>query len=952
VRDGSEIKPAMAVPLVDEIVAMHEHRLSLRASALGVPGVVLATTWNPLLDADNMTLLSQFTWLTWASGVLSNDSNQPLAAAAREYFGTTNTSDLQSAQAVTTASESWSTLLSSSSAQPEAVAAWLGNSGIIDRWRSTSRSRGSSEQLERTLRSWHRVLVALEPLSKHGLQQTRTDILDGAIHADDAIAMYHAGLVTHSAAERTRTTRLNEFDGVSHSRVVQRYQQGLVEARKLLPAELASRVVDSRTFRSTSTSGRVGALRRELERSRGGMSVRKLFESFGDVITSITPVIMMSPGSVARFFDAKPGQFDLVVFDEASQLRVADAIGSLGRARSAVVVGDSKQMPPTSVAMTVASSDSAEVADGEETFEDQESILSESTLARVRSHMLTWHYRSQDESLIAFSNKNFYRGRLSSFPTPLSGTRDDAPGGHGISLKPVDGEYRAAGQKRATEAQAGIREGTQTNRKEADAVVAEILRRFDASPDIDPSIGVVTFNANQRRLIEDLLRDLRNERIIAALEDDEGIFVKNLESVQGDERDEIFFSVGRSADERGHIALNFGPLNQKGGERRLNVAVTRARRQVVMFCSFEPAQLKAENSASEGLALLKEYLLLAQSGATTVASTGSLRASSDLHRQEIALELRGRGYAVLEDVGLSDFRIDLSVARAGAMERPVAAILLDGPSWAERGAVADRDALPAAVLGGLMRWPVVSRVWLPEWIDNREAALDRLIAEIESAGTVAIATPMVEPVEEPILAIAAPVRTAPRHEPDPAAPVFRGWKYKHHGFIDTLDDLPAHGASSRVAAALSEIVEAEGPIHHDRLARLAASAFGLGKVNANRAQSILRCMPLSVRGPGDEPFAWPAAINPQAWRVFRTASYNDARPIEHVSWREIVNAMDHLCAEAMGMSETEVARLALAEFGGKRMTAGITAVLDAALAKGVQSGRLVRSGGLIQSAGA
>src|SRR3712207_4338484 len=270
------------------------------------------------------------------------------------------------------------------------------------------------------------------------------------------------------------------------------------------------------------------------------------------------PCVLVSPDSVARFFPAQAGLFDLVVFDEPSQIRVADAVGALGRAKAAVVVGDSKQLPPTAFCGEPTLDEESVDLDWL-SVEDEESILSECVQARVPRQWLSWHYRSQDESLIAFSNANYYENRLSSFPAPTHDRPSADVDGRGISLVRVNGTFHRTGAGRLL----------RTNPMEAKAVVAEIRRRFDASPGTLPSIGVVTFNAQQRAYREGLLRDAGDDRLVEALDrtDGEGLFVKNLENVQGDERDVVLFSTGFSVDDRGVLPLNFGPLNRVGGER-------------------------------------------------------------------------------------------------------------------------------------------------------------------------------------------------------------------------------------------------------------------------------------------------------------------------------------------------------------------------------------------------
>ncbi|WP_259310341.1 AAA domain-containing protein [Cellulomonas sp. P24] len=284
-----------------------------------------------------------------------------------------------------------------------------------------------------------------------------------------------------------------------------------------------------------------------------------------------------------------------------------------------------------------------------------------------------------------------------------------------------------------------------------------MLRRFGASEHTVPSLGVVTLNAPQRTLVEQLLRDSGDDRVLQALDggvDGDGLFVKNLENVQGDERDTILLSTAFSADGSGRLPLNFGPLNREGGERRLNVAVTRARREVVVFSSFDPADLRADETTSVGVKHLRDYLDLAAAGsAPHVGAAGTARVGSapgggpatatrtgagataasrrlatavDRHREQIADGLRTRGLSVRTDVGLSEFRIDLVVSFPDEPSRSILAVLLDGPAWAARRTVADRDGLPVEVLVRSLRWPAVERVWLPEWLSSPGVVLDRL----------------------------------------------------------------------------------------------------------------------------------------------------------------------------------------------------------------------------------
>lgn len=465
----------------------------------------------------------------------------------------------------------------------------------------------------------------------------------------------------------------------------------------------------------------MATLRRTLERKRGKRRIRDLVGEFGDLITALTPCVLMSPDSVARFFPADRQDFDLIVFDEASQITVAAAVGAMGRGRSVVVCGDSRQMPPTSFA------ELSRDEDPDDEPLDEESILSECVAAHVPRLWLSWHYRSQVEGLIAFSNKSYYQGRLSSFPSPVAAERDPGPTGFGISLRRVSGQFIRSvprGQSRRF---------FRTNSAEAEAIVDEIRRRFAQAGGSAPSLGVITFNTQQRDLIETRLRDLDDQKITASLDADEGIFVKNLENVQGDERDTILFSVAFSANERGDIPLNFGPLNRRGGERRLNVAITRARRQVIVFCSFAPAQLQAERSESRGLQDLKRYLVLAEQGTGILVGKSFGAGVPDRHREDVAQALREAGMTVATDVGLSDFRIDLVLARAEEPHVPLVAVLLDGLGWSERRTVYDRDVLPVRVLSQMLDWPCVERLWLPQWLQDRDGVIAHLCQAVDKA---------------------------------------------------------------------------------------------------------------------------------------------------------------------------------------------------------------------------
>lgn len=746
--------------LLDDLVLLQEKGTSVLERVLGFEGLRVAPDWQPydpqhradaLARLDYLSWVAQLAWpgaapeLAQAQALLADRYAVPRLAASRERVGA-----LARLEQALVGLEPY-------------VSPW--EPGFLTRWTRRRESAAPADLGQAAWRRWNDLLTALQPLADHGLHEAYAGYLDGSLPLEDARLALQGGLAQAALGERMHATGLGGFDAQRHAQDIERFSSVAGTVREQLRTVLPQQIVDRRTFTVSGTRGRIGELSRQLS-GRKRVEIRRLIAEYGDLITEITPCVLVSPDSASRFFPPGKQLFDLVVFDEASQIRVADAIGAMGRGRSAVVVGDSKQMPPTSIAEASAVTADPDEPSAPEAVEDEESILTECIQAGVPRIWLSWHYRSEDESLIAFSNQQYYEGRLSSFPAPaLPGT--SAGAGRGIRLVSVDGQFQREGKGKLL----------RTNLIEAQAVVDEIRRRFDhgrddghgvgtsgveADPDGFPSIGVVTFNVQQRNLIENLLRDLDDERVTDALEDPEGVFVKNLENVQGDERDTILFSTGFSKNAKGVLPLNFGPLNRAGGERRLNVAITRARREVVIFSSFAPAELRVEDSSSEGLKDLRAYLELAARGTAALQYRGGKgRVEVDRHRDEIAAALRARGLQVQTSVGLSDFRIDLALGLPGddgQEGRPVVAVLLDSVPWSQRATTGDRDALPINVLGGKLHWPDVQRVWLPEWLQDPAGVTDRLVEATRRAAA------------EVAAKAAAPEEAAVEASPDQAWP--------------------------------------------------------------------------------------------------------------------------------------------------------------------------------------
>ncbi|WP_307856858.1 DUF3320 domain-containing protein [Mycolicibacter acidiphilus] len=930
-----------------QVAETHAAVTDLRARVAALPISLVGEGWNPLIAEDTAALTAHLDWLTRLVADLAPGSERPHIADVRAFYAATPAGAL--AEPLGWLGATWQRVADTTGVAPDKQHTWAGGSFLEKCWATRDSRRLATPD---TVECWVGLIEHIEPLRATGMYTTHQAILAGALDADDAALAFDRGTAIASVGERLEASALDSFDVAAHTKAIQRFTTSTRAIRTELRHAIPARLLEQRSFDAEASSGQVGGLRRQLDRKRGGMSVRALIDNYGELITKILPCTLMSPDSVARFFPARAGIFDVVVFDEASQIRVAGAVGAMGRARSVVVVGDSKQMPPTSFAEARVSIDEDEDYDPTVVL-DEESILTECVQAQVPRQWLSWHYRSQDEALIAFSNYQYYDGRLASFPAPAA-----VGAGHGVSLVRVDGQFQRTGKGKLL----------RTNTVEAQRIVDDIRVRFAKSPATAPSLGVITFNAQQRDYIENLLRDSGDDRLVAALDEPDGLFVKNLENVQGDERDTILFSVAFSANERGVVPLNFGPLSRPGGERRLNVAVTRARREVVLYASFDPAALRAEETTQVGTKHLKAYLELAARGVQEITDGGRRQRVIDRHRDDIADALRDAGLLVSTDVGLSDFRVDLVLADALEPDKPLVAVLLDGLEWHDRQTVADRAGLPVDVLANLMHWPAVERVWLPEWLNHRAATVARLQAVVGEAREKAAAVPAVEtaPVVAPPIVdrvevaapLPAPLRSAPVAAPPlaekrhPMLQTFQPWESRAVGDVTVLDELPMEYAKQKVRTVIDEVIAAEGPIHPDRLAKLVAGAFGLNRVAESRRTAIQRLVPVDYRRSGDpEGFYWPTGVDPATWRVVRCPAEGEGRVLDEVSLVEIGNAMAVVAEQTGGIEAEELKREALGLFGGKRMTAGIEVRLGEALEQVLGKGILARdNAGLIAGA--
>ncbi|MFR7383621.1 MAG: AAA domain-containing protein [Anaerostipes sp.] len=426
-----------------------------------------------------------------------------------------------------------------------------------------------------------------------------------------------------------------------------------------------------------------------------------MFEQIPEVLTKLCPCMLMSPISAAQYLQAENDLFDIVIFDEASQLPTCKAVGVLARAENAVIVGDPNQMPPTSFfAGNMVDEDNLDV-------EDLDSILDDCLALGMPSAYLRWHYRSRHESLIAFSNQEFYENSMLTFPSVNDRERR-------VRLRKIDGFFDRGKTRVNVNRSKGNCRGNQ--------------KRYQDPQLRKQTIGVVTFNISQQTLIEDMLQEEYQQDVKFdqwANTGEESLFVKNLENVQGDERDIILFSVAFGPNAEGKMSLNFGPLNKNGGWKRLNVAVSRARSEMIVFTSMTADMINLKRTKAKGVEALRDFLEFAQKGQLQSENIEENMEERQGIMEHICQTLNEHGYKYQSSVGHSKFKIDIAVMNPYNEEEYLLGIMSDGESYRQSSNTKDREVAQISVLKGL-GWDIY-RIWTMDWWDNKEKELKKLI---------------------------------------------------------------------------------------------------------------------------------------------------------------------------------------------------------------------------------
>ena len=500
------------------------------------------------------------------------------------------------------------------------------------------------------------------------------------------------------------------FNGMLFDEKVSHYKDLAKRYQDLSKEELFNRLLERARAANVSMRliNQAVILHKAISNNGRGISIRRLFEQAPDLLAEFCPCLLMSPMSVAQFLEVKKDMFDLVIFDEASQIPTNEAVGAIARGKTIIIVGDTKQMPPTTFFT------SNKTTEEEFDVDDMESILEDCQALKMPSLLLSWHYRSKHESLISFSNNEYYENKLHTFPAIDDQERR-------VVYVPVKGTY--------------LKGGSRSNKNEAMAIVNEIERRLSDEKLRKLSIGVISFNVQQQYLIEDLLetRMEKNRQLKAwAEESGEPIFIKNLENVQGDERDVILFSIGYGPDKDGKVSMNFGPLNLTGGERRLNVAVTRSRYEMMVFSSLHARDIDLRRSNAKGVQGLHRFLDYAEHG--TLIENAYFQNDQQTEKVitlQIAKKLEEKGLKVSTFVGKSRFKVNIAIHDPQNEGKYMMGILLDDKIYHAIPTMSDREIVQPSVLKAL-DWRI-KRIWTLDWFERPEHVLDNILNEIECA---------------------------------------------------------------------------------------------------------------------------------------------------------------------------------------------------------------------------
>lgn len=761
---------------------------------------------------------------------------------------------------------------------------------------------------------WDAHVVAAGALRAAGLEDVLSQLSDARTRADAVVpSVERAILQAWVESVISSDARLRKHRAIDRDTGVQRFR--VLDKAQVEKANVAVAAACSARRPSSMTGTAAQLIRRESQKKSRHLPIRDLLARTHEVVQELKPCFMMSPLSVSQFL---PGEmtFDTVIFDEASQVLPSDAINCIYRGAQLIVAGDEKQLPPTAFFAQAVSDDDV----------DEELDLFESVLNSCKSSMtslpLTWHYRSQHESLITYSNYQFYAPdgeRLQTFP----GATFESPD-LGVASYVVNGTYR--------------RGTSRDNVVEAETVVDRLVFHRTHHPEL--SIGVVTFSTAQEAAISAAIeRRAPDEPALSGLLDDHdrlsGFFVKNLENVQGDERDIIVFSIGYGPDEQGKFLMNFGPVARQGGWRRLNVAITRARRRVEVVSSFRAGEIREGDN--ESLAFLRGYLDFADRGMSALGEDEAV-ASDDSGGDlvdDVVRALTDWGYDVAVGVGSADYRLDLAVRHPDRPGEYVMAVECDGPSYATAQSARDRDRLRAGVLAGL-GWNV-HRVWSVSWYRDRRAESERLRRAIVAA--VAGDSPgPTEPIQQPV---ELEVEDVDLDAKPPWAVDYVRCTAQAPTNVFSLSDVESRPALQKY---LVKVLRDEAPVHRDVVYQRVRDAFHVGRIGARIKENIeFVAARVTVEGRA-------ASVDPDGFyrlgplrSVRSPASDDDVRTAGQTPPEEMDLAVAQLVRDGVTVEEEGLVHAVRQLFGWRRAGADIQTAVAASVDRCLATQVITRS---------
>ncbi|MHA1339915.1 MAG: DUF3320 domain-containing protein [Promethearchaeota archaeon] len=756
---------------------------------------------------------------------------------------------------------------------------------------------------------------------------------------------------------------LANFNPKYYRDIVKKFKKIDEEIIKINRYRLAKKLFEQRPkpnlLSGSLKSSEYNILMREMMKKRNVKPLRQILALTRNYIAKIKPCFLMSPLSIAKYLPIEYflGFFDVVIFDEASQVAPEDALGAIIRGKQLIVVGDEKQLPPTSFFSSNLYDSMDDFAADVDTFD---SILEECTGIGFPTIMLNYHYRSKKEGLISFSNYHFYDNNLYTFPDLV---RKGIENADDVRLLPaVEFHYLPDGIYDKGK--------TRTNKVEAREVAKAIIQHFINNEKNGTifSLGVVAFSEAQRNAIynelEKILKKNPDLEILIHKFDEfnnEPLLIKNLENIQGDERDFIFFSVGFAKDENGNFSLNFGPINKPGGERRLNVAITRARYHVKIFCSFLPYEIDISKTRSAGVHRLFEYLEYARTGTFGQVVDAEKSAGDVLQAQfEAAVieALEERGYKVEKEVGNSKYKIDIAIVNPEDPNRYLLGITCDGGSYKLIPSVRDRERIRNNILK-LLGWEIF-HIFAPEWFENREKILkkiDKIIKnkleeikrekerKIQALSEEELLQPVAESndLEVEVIIKDDTAKTTPSTTNSKSAKTTKATKrkskkastkkstkinlrdpnyrkqllsypgvkeYKKYDKYKVLDKKYFERAPSRLKAA-KEIIKYEGPIHWDLLEKRIKDYFGITRTN-DKITDILEEIRDSLPCEGD--FYYPKKYDPLLIRIAIDRK-DDPRKFEYISDLEIKNVMKLFIQSTFSIDKKDLFKQTVQFFG-------------------------------------